>query len=158
MYLKYRFITGGNRSFQWVVTSSKFGPVTDSIPLSNHILLFIVLTLKSLGQDNSRIMNKETISLTCKLNTPELQKRKKTVIAEVKKLVVQRVETTNGFRYTFGDSDSTIDLLINFIKTERVCCPFFEFNLVVGQSEAFVSLELSGPAGTKAFVASEIGF
>jgi flagellar biosynthesis/type III secretory pathway chaperone len=116
------------------------------------------LTLRSVGQDNSRIMNKETVNLTCRLTTPELQERKKTVIAELKKLVVQRVEITNGFRYTFNDAESTIDLLINFIKTERLCCPFFEFNLEVGQSEGFVSLELSGPAGTTDFIESEIGF
>ncbi len=119
--------------------------------------MFVVLTLK-IRAGYSRIMNKETVSLTCKLTTPELQERKKTVIAEVKKLVVQRVETTNGFRYTFGDADSTIDLLINFIKTERLCCPFFEFNLVVGEAKGFVSLELSGPEGTKDFIESEIGF
>jgi hypothetical protein len=101
-------------------------------------------------------MSKETVA--CKLTTPELQERQKTVIAEVKKLLVQRIETTNGVRYSFNDSDNTIDLLTSFIKTERLCCSFFTFNLVIGQSEGFVSLELSGPAGTKDFIASEIGF
>jgi hypothetical protein len=120
--------------------------------------MFVCLAFQSLSQSNSKIMSKETVSVTCKLTTPELQERKKTVIAEVKKLVVQRVEVTNGVRYSFNDSDSTIDLLTNFIKTERLCCSFFEFNLVVGQSEGFVTLELSGPEGTKDFIESEIGF
>jgi len=122
------------------------------------LVLFVVLALQSFSQNNSKIMSKETVSLTCKLTTPELQERKKTVIAEVKKLVVQRVETANGVRYSFNDSDSTIDLLTNFIKTERLCCSFFEFNLIVGQAEGFVSLELSGPEGTKDFIESEFGF
>lgn len=120
--------------------------------------MLVSLAFQTFSQDNPKIMSKETVSVTCKLTTPELQERKKTVIAEVKKLVVQRVEVTNGVRYSFNDSDSTIDLLTNFIKTERLCCSFFEFNLVVGQSEGFVTLELTGPEGTKDFIESEIGF
>lgn len=119
---------------------------------------FVGLAFQTLSQSNSKIMSKENVSVTCKLTTPELQEREKTVIAEIKKLVVKRVETTNGVRYSFNDSDSTIDLLANFIKTERVCCSSFEFNLVVGQSEGFVTLELTGPEGTKDFIESEIGF
>lgn len=96
-------------------------------------------------------MNKETVSVTCKLTTPELQERKRTVIAEVKQLVIQRAETANGTTYKFDDSDKTIDLLTGFIKTERLCCRFFFFNLTVGKEESFVWLELSGPEGTKEF-------
>lgn len=120
--------------------------------------MFVGLAFQTLSQSNSKIMSKENVSVTCKLTTPELQEREKTVIAEIKKLVVKRVETTNGVRYSFNDSDSTIDLLANFIKTERVCCSSFEFNLVVGQSEGFITLELTGPEGTKDFIESEIGF
>jgi hypothetical protein len=122
------------------------------------LLILIALAFQGFSQDNSKIMSKETVNVACKLTTPELQERKKTVIAEVKKLVVKRVETTNGIRYSFNDTESTIDLLTNFIKTERLCCAFFEFNLVVGQTEGFVFLELSGPEGTKDFIESEIGF
>ncbi|MBX2915760.1 MAG: hypothetical protein KF856_10880 [Cyclobacteriaceae bacterium] len=118
--------------------------------------MLVGLAFQTFSQDNPKIMSKE--SVTCKLTTHELQERKKTVIADVKKLVVQRVEVTNGVRYSFYDSDNTIDLLTNFIKTERLCCSFFEFNLVVGQFEGLVTLELSGPEGTKDFIESEIGF
>ncbi len=122
------------------------------------LLMLAGLAFQTFSQGNPKIMRKETVSVTCKLTTPELQGRKKTVIAEVKKLVVKRVETTNGVRYSFNDSDNTIDLLTNFIKTERLCCSFFEFNLVVGQSEGIVTLELTGPMGAKDFIKSEIGF
>lgn len=122
------------------------------------VSMFVSLAFQSLSQNNSKIMSKEAVSVTCRLTTPELQERKKTVIAELKKLVVKRDETTKGVRYSFNDSDSTIDLLANFIKTERLCCSFFEFNLIIGQSEGFVALELSGPEGTKDFIEFEIGF
>ena len=101
---------------------------------------------------------KGNMNVACKLTTPELQERKRTVIAELKKLVVSRVETADGVLYSFKDSDDIIDLLTNFIKTERLCCPFFIFNLVVGREEGLISLQLSGPQGTKDFITTEIGF
>lgn len=104
------------------------------------------------------IMNKESMKLTCKLTTPELQDRKRTVIAELKTLVVERIETVNGVRYKFDGSDKTIDLLTNFIKTERLCCEFFMFQLTIGAEESHTWLELSGPEGTKEFIETEIGF
>jgi hypothetical protein len=101
---------------------------------------------------------KRNMNVACRLTTPELQERKKTIIAEIKKLVIDRVETAEGRRYTFKDTDDVIDLLANFIKTERLCCPFFVFNLIVGEREGIATLELSGPQGTKDFIDTEIDF
>lgn len=96
--------------------------------------------------------------LTCKLTTPELQKRKRTVIAELKSLVKDREEDTKAVRYKFESTDGNIDLLSDFIKTERLCCDFFEFRLDVGSNSGFIWLTLSGPEGVKEFIRDEIGF
>lgn len=98
------------------------------------------------------------VKLFCKLNTPELQQRKRTVIAELKNLVLAKAETPAGFKYKFDGSDKILDLLNNFIKTERMCCDFFIFNLSVGDDKGFTWLELSGPEGTKEFIRKEIDF
>ena len=98
------------------------------------------------------------IKLSCKLTTPELQQRKKTVIAELKNLLLEKTETENGFKYKFGNSDTMLDLLTDFIKTERMCCDFFTFNLSVSGDNDFAWLELSGPNGTKEFIKEEIEF
>lgn len=63
--------------------------------------------------------------LTCKLTTPELQKRRTTVIAELKQLVQRKEEILNGLLFTFPSEDRTLDKLIDFIKSERLCCDFF---------------------------------
>ena len=103
----------------------------------------------------SKDMNPKTF--TCKLTTPELQQRKKTVIAELKSLVIERTEIPSGMKFKFAGSDKTLDLLINFIKTERLCCDFFQFTLSVGDEKSFAWFELTGPEGTKGFIESEIG-
>ena len=121
------------------------------------LIILFAITIEGISQQKANIMNNEAKSITCKLTTTELQERKATVIAEVKRLVVQRTETENGIEYGFNDSDKIIDLLMDFIKTERLCCDFFTFTLTVGD-ESLVLLELSGPPGTKEFIEAEIGF
>jgi hypothetical protein len=96
-------------------------------------------------------------SMTCKLTTPELQARKKTVISQLKDLVVERVELDNGVRYKFVVSDETVELVTNFIKMERLCCDFFDFRMDVG-SNGDLFLELSGPDGSKEFIVTELTF
>jgi hypothetical protein len=99
----------------------------------------------------------EQAKLSCKLTTTELQQRKKTVIAELRNLVIEKIETENGFKYKFDGSDNVLDKLTEFIKTERLCCDFFVFNLTTSSDAKFTWLELSGPEGTKDFIKTEVG-
>lgn len=100
----------------------------------------------------------EEAKLSCKLTTPELQQRKKTVIAELKNQVLEKVETDRGFKYKFEGSDKMLDLLNSFIKTERLCCDFFVFTLTASSDTKYSWLELSGPERTKDFIKHEIDF
>ena len=47
-----------------------------------------------------------------------------------------------------------LDVLNDFIKTERMCCDFFTFQITVDGEYAW--LELSGPVGTKQFIQDEL--
>lgn len=100
----------------------------------------------------------ERARLTCKLSTPELQERKRTVIAELKILVKERKEERDAVLYKFESTDKNIDLVSSFIKTERLCCDFFQFRLDVESDSEFMWLQLSGPEGVKDFIREEIGF
>ena len=99
----------------------------------------------------------ENKAVVCKLTTPELQARKKAVIQQLKDLVLERIELTDGVKYKFDGSDAVVDMVASFIKTERLCCNFFDFNMYVSSS-GDLWLELTGPAGTKDFINKEIAF
>lgn len=118
------------------------------------------LPLTIMAQEKTKDMKTlmEEAKLSCKLTTPELQQRKKTVIAELKNHVLEKTETDKGFKYKFNGSDKMLDLLNSFIKTERLCCSFFVFNLTASSDDSFGWLELSGPEGTKDFMKYEIDF
>lgn len=106
--------------------------------------------LKAITMDENKI--------TCKLTTLELRLRKATVIASLKEMVLEKQELVNGFRYRFDGSDQTLDLISDFIKTERLCWDFLILGLTVAHQDSPVWLELSGPEGAKDFIKNEIEF
>ena len=93
-------------------------------------------------------------TLSCKLATPELQKRKATVIAELKGLVVSRRELPDGYSFEFAAVGDILDKLMDFIKTERICCEFFTFHLTVEEKTTLLSI--TGPSSAKEFLREEI--
>ena len=94
--------------------------------------------------------------LTCKLTSPELQRRRSTVIAELKELVTKKETLTNGLAFTFSAADRVLEKLIEFIKSERRCCEFFSYQLTIDGENA--TLHITGPEGTIEFLEHEVGF
>ncbi len=92
--------------------------------------------------------------LACKLTSPELRKRKDEVIASLKSKILEKQEIKEGYRYKFNGSDEIIDELAEFVKTERQCCDFFDFDLSISGDEAWLSI--TGPEGTKQFIKDEL--
>lgn len=116
--------------------------------------ILAVMSIAAFSQSNSTAMETATKTVTCKLTTPELQKRKATVIADLKTLVIERKELTDGYSYKFEGSDANLDKLNDLIKTERMCCDFFTFQVTVEENVAI--LNITGPNGAKEFLKEEV--
>lgn len=99
-------------------------------------------------------MQPEKIRLTCKLTTPQLRKRRATVIHQLKQLLLSKKEIENGYAYTFPGSDVILDTILDFIKSERLCCEFFSFRLAIVEETA--TLDIFGPAGSREFLDHEV--
>ena len=95
-------------------------------------------------------------NIACTLTTPELQKRKATVIASLKSQLMEKKELKDGYAFKFPGDDKMIDELTEFIKSERECCSFFTFGLSISGDKSEVWLELTGPMGAKTFIDSEL--
>jgi hypothetical protein len=100
----------------------------------------------------------KTGELSCKLTTPELQKRKETILASLKTQMLEKRELKDGYAFKFPGTDKMLDELTEFIKTERECCDFFTFNLSISGDKSEAWLELTGVDGAKDFISSELGF
>lgn len=96
--------------------------------------------------------------MSCSLSATALRQRKATVLAELRRDIREIRETDTGYAWRFDGSDSMLDRLLDFIKSERQCCGFLTFTLSVADARSEVWLELSGPAGTKEFITGELGF
>lgn len=58
--------------------------------------------------------------------------------------------------YAFRFAAEVFEDLARFVDNERKCCPFLKFELMIAPGETWVSLRLTGPDGTTAFLESEL--
>ena len=86
--------------------------------------------------------------------------RRPRYMALAKKLVsaTQEVrELTDGYAFRFSVEASTIQDLAEFITYERLCCPFFDLEIVVEREGGPTWLRLRGREGVKEFIRIEFG-
>ena len=127
------------------------------------VLIFLAMSISANAQkksseicsDDCSAKNKNT-ELTCKLTTSGLRKRKETVIASLKKQMLQKKELKNGYAYKFVGTDKMVDELAEFVKTERACCDFFIFNLSISGDKREAWLAITGTKEVKEFIRTEL--
>ena len=92
------------------------------------------------------------LPIACTLTSAELQERRITVLANLRQSVVEFKELPDGYAYSLS-SDASLQDLAAMIELERQCCPFLRFTLTVEPAGGGVWLELTGPPGTREFLA-----
>jgi hypothetical protein len=65
-------------------------------------------------------------------------------------------ELPDGYALRFTPSQESILLVSEFIAREKLCCPFFSFDLMVEKEGGPVWLQLRGREGVKAFIQAEL--
>jgi len=76
------------------------------------------------------------------------------MLLKIKSAVKEVQELEQGYLYFFHSTPEQLDELTNLIALEHACCPFLRFCLTVEPADGGLSLELTGPAGTKEFLAT----
>ena len=95
-------------------------------------------------------MDADTIPIACSLNAEEVAERRK-LLARVGKSIEETQERENGYAYRFAP-DAPLPDLLEIIRAERQCCPFFRFVLTFEPGNGPLWLEVTGPKGTKEFL------
>jgi hypothetical protein len=96
------------------------------------------------------------IPIACTLSAADLSRRRE-LFAGVR-ATCRRVETDeHGVRLTFDAAEGILSRLADLIDMERVCCRFLDFRLEVAPDGGPVTLTMSGPPGTAAFLHDELG-
>ena len=63
-------------------------------------------------------------------------------------------ELPEGYRLRFAATDDVLVTIAQTIDAERQCCRFLRFRLTVEPDGGPISLELTGPQGTREFVSA----
>ncbi len=93
------------------------------------------------------------LPIACELTPTELQERRRTVLQSLRSAVAEIRELKDGYAYSFGSTDQRLSEISAMIDLERQCCPFLRFQLTVEPGGGPITLELTGPEGTKEFLA-----
>ncbi len=92
------------------------------------------------------------LPVACTLDESTLASRKNTLLDGLFKKARVTNKLEQGYLFVFDASDETLDVLHTMIKQERACCRFLQFRLTLLPDGGPVSLEVTGPEGTVAFL------
>jgi hypothetical protein len=132
-------------------------------------LLFAVMTLSMTGTPLNTTMNtppqtapastKKPVVFACDLKamTPAQRKRHSEVLSPALKASrLNTSELSDGYAFQFPFDAKTFAVLSEWIGNERLCCPFFAFDVHVGGRTAPMSVRITGPEGVKQFIQAEL--
>jgi hypothetical protein len=97
------------------------------------------------------------LPVACTLSQPDLARRRAGLFADLARRRQEARWLSEGVALRYSSELRTLALLGEFIQLERQCCPFLRFQLTVEPGGGPIWLELTGPAGTREFLAHEIG-
>ena len=61
-------------------------------------------------------------------------------------------ELVDGHRWSFEATDDVLAMILRMVEAERRCCRFLRFHIIVEPDGGPVSVELTGPQGTREFL------
>ena len=105
----------------------------------------------------SRMTPVDGLPLACSLTASELQTRRATILALFRGAALTTEPIENGLRLTFPGDSAVLEAILETIRLERECCQFLRFELTLEPQKGAVTLTLTGPTGTREFLASELG-
>jgi hypothetical protein len=79
------------------------------------------------------------------------------VLHKLFRSVTDITELPDGYAFHLPDSDQMLLTAVEFISKEKLCCPFFRFELRIEPGGSAHVLHLTGPDGVKPFIQAEIG-
>lgn len=92
--------------------------------------------------------------VACTLSAAELDAGRQGLLPGLLAAAKAREPIAGGFRWRFAPDDSFLARAAGVIDRERRCCAFLRFRLDVEPGGGPVWLEVTGPPGTEAFLAT----
>jgi len=96
------------------------------------------------------------LPVACSLSEPDLAARRAGVLAAIRRDQQEARWLPDGVALRFAAEPDRLATLAAFIDLEYRCCAFLCFRLTVEPGGGPIWLELTGPPGTRDFLAAEL--
>jgi hypothetical protein len=96
------------------------------------------------------------LPVACSLSEPGLAARRAGVLTAIRCDQEEARWLPNGVALRFAVEPDRLATLASFVDLERRCCAFLRFRLTVEPGGGPIWLELTGPPGTREFLAAEL--
>jgi len=94
------------------------------------------------------------VPVACTLGPDALTARREGLLSELLRQPHTREDLASGYRFSFPATDGTFALVTRTVELERRCCRFLRFQITVEPDGGPVSVELTGPEGTREFLSA----
>jgi hypothetical protein len=94
------------------------------------------------------------LPVVCTLTQVALKARREGLLSELLRRAQAHEELPQGHRLRFAATDDMLSTIARTIDAERQCCRFLRFSITVEPDGGPISLELTGPPGTREFVSA----
>jgi hypothetical protein len=95
----------------------------------------------------------DILPIACTLTRAELERDAGCLMPGLLKRAPSLVPLADGVRLEFDAAESVLGDLIGVIERERHCCQFLQFELTVPPGGKPFRLDITGPEGTREFLA-----
>lgn len=93
-----------------------------------------------------------TPPIACSLSPEALAARREGLLADLARRAEHRETLPNGVRLTLRPEPDALTTIVRVVEAERRCCAFLRFDIAVAPDDGPITLEVSGPPGTRAFL------
>ena len=94
------------------------------------------------------------LPIACTLLPDALQARRQGLLADLLHQAESHELTSDGLQVVFPAGAGTLATIARVVDAERQCCRFLRFVVTVAPDDGPIALELSGPNGTREFLAA----
>jgi hypothetical protein len=91
--------------------------------------------------------------IVCTLSPDDLRQARQALLTELLPRADEHHLVDNGCRLRFESGGDVLGIIAKTIERERKCCRFLRFQLTVEPESGAIWLELTGPPGTREFLA-----
>ena len=94
------------------------------------------------------------LPVVCALTPAALKARRAGLLSELLRRAEVHEELPEGHRLQFAAAGNVLSTIAQTIDAERQCCRFLRFSVTVEPDDGPIALELTGPPGTREFLAA----